>query len=290
MKTAQLIEIGIGTLCSVAVVTFGQGPLVPPGPPAPMMKTLDQIKMARPIATAPFTIVQPGTYYLTTNLSVGAGDAITIATNDVVLDLLGFSIFSDSDPPSGCGICLQAGIRNVRILNGFISGQVTNAGGVFLGPGFNHGIFYSGAPPTNVHVFGVTVSGCKTNGIYLGPNATTVEQCLVDSIGAFGIVAGHVRECIATDCGGVGIGGLHVLDCYGSSVNGPWGLFAANAVGCIGKSAGGIGLAATNAVACCGYSVSNIGVYCTHRALGCYGVGTPQAVKSDRLAIACGGN
>lgn len=52
------------------VPTFAQGSLTPPGAPEPTMKTLDQIEARTPISSAPFTIIRPGSYYLTTNLTV----------------------------------------------------------------------------------------------------------------------------------------------------------------------------------------------------------------------------
>src|ERR1041385_7160549 len=81
-------------LSSSLVAAFAQGNLTPPGAPAPTMKTLAQIEPRTPIATAPFTITAGGSYYLTTNVSVVTGDAITIATNNVTLDLNGFTISS----------------------------------------------------------------------------------------------------------------------------------------------------------------------------------------------------
>src|SRR5262249_30290848 len=75
-------------------LVISQGPLTPPGAPAPTMKTLDQIEARTPISSAPFTITNSGSYYLTTNLSVSTGNAITIATNGVTLDLNGFTISS----------------------------------------------------------------------------------------------------------------------------------------------------------------------------------------------------
>src|SRR5438445_10077681 len=74
-------------------LALAQGPLTPPGAPAPTMKTLDQIEPRTPISSVPFTISQAGSYYLTKNLTGTASqDGITIAADNVTLDLMGFSL------------------------------------------------------------------------------------------------------------------------------------------------------------------------------------------------------
>jgi hypothetical protein len=72
---------------AVAAEVLAQGPLTPPGAPAPVMKTLEPIEPRIPVSSLPFTISQPGGYYLAGNLQYTAatGDAITIASNDVTL-------------------------------------------------------------------------------------------------------------------------------------------------------------------------------------------------------------
>jgi hypothetical protein len=139
---------------------FAQGSLAPPGAPAPTMKTLDQIEARTPISAAPFTISQPGSYYLTNNVTVSSGDAITIAADNVTLDLNGFTIVSTRPAAAGDSAILLDGQRkNIAIFNGHISSGVTIIGPMFTGGGFGYGIRSSGDPGNSVRVKDVSVTG-----------------------------------------------------------------------------------------------------------------------------------
>jgi hypothetical protein len=78
------------------IALFAQGPLTPPGPPAPTMKSLAQIEPRTPISSIPITISQPGSYFLTGNLTLPAANSgangITITTDNVTIDLSGFTL------------------------------------------------------------------------------------------------------------------------------------------------------------------------------------------------------
>ncbi len=108
------------TLLASAAALHAQGPLTPPGAPAPVMKSLDQLEPRTPITNLPFTITQSGSYYLTGNMDV-TGDGLIIRADHVTVDLTGFRIAGNG---TGRGILLDkptlATIRNVVIRNGHI--------------------------------------------------------------------------------------------------------------------------------------------------------------------------
>jgi hypothetical protein len=275
---------------------FAQGSLTPPGAPAPAMLTLSQIEPRTPIASAPFTITQPGSYYLTANLTVSSNNAITIATNGVALDLNGFTISSTAASPTGYGI-LITGLRNITIANGIIQGGVTNNGsGVYSGSGFAYGIAYSVNPPVNVLVWRVSVSGCQVYGIYLdNGDSTVVESCTVRTVGNYGIFASTIKQSMAIDCGG-GFGAIYgdqVSDCRGQCSGAGSGVYAATAQNCYGSSSYGDGVYATTALNCSGYSSGGggDGVYAGNTAENCSGSSSSgDGVYAGSCALNCYGS
>jgi hypothetical protein len=278
-----LALLALVTLNSQLSTAFAQGALTPTGAPAPTMKTLAQIEPRTPISSAPFTISQPGSYYLTTNLNV--------TTGDVTLDLNGFTVSSTAPSATGTGIMLAGGNNDITILNGHIKGGVTNDNsGVFGGSGFANGILYSGTLPSNVRVTGVTVAGCLDYGIVFDDaTATTVESCTVEGVGSFGIEAAVVTHSCAYLCGNHAVVARSATDCYGYCM-GPsgYGVYtavanncygyansiavnASTANNCFGQSAASYGVNADAASGCEGISSSGTGLSATYTATGCYG-------------------
>jgi hypothetical protein len=185
------------------------------------MKTADQIYSKldprTPISSAPFIITNSGSYYLTTNLTVNvnyAATAIQIAANNVTLDLNGFALTSTVNPAGGAGIYLGAAVAvtNITIVNGIISGSVTNNGSSFGGAGFGYGIFGWSPVGYSVRVKDVTISGCRYDGILLVES--TVESCTVKTVGDTGIFATSVINSTALNCGNIAINATIANGCY----------------------------------------------------------------------------
>jgi len=294
MKTTRLIHaaslaLALSTLNPQPSTVFAQGSLTPPGAPAPTMKTLAQIEARTPISSAPFTISVPGSYYLTTNLTVSSGDAIIIAASGVTLDLNGFTLSSTANPAAGYGVRLNGSLSDITIANGHIRGGVTNNAGTYGGPGFQYGIAFFSEAPLSTRVVGVTVSGCLYYGIHLGfGESTVVESCTVRTVGSLGIVATTIKNSTASDCDWTAIYGSQVSDCRGQSSSAT-GLSAITAQNCYGySSSSGIGLNAETAQNCYGYSSSGTALS-AQTALNCYGESGSGTALSAQTAQNCYG-
>lgn len=129
-------------LCLGTDQALGGSLAPPPGLITPTMKTLEEIEPRIPIGpdttpgdmNATFIISNPGSYYLTDNLTGEVGKhGIRITTGHVTFDLNGFGM---QGAGSSNGIDVPFGVSYVRIHGGVIEGW--NEWGVFFTGGGNH--------------------------------------------------------------------------------------------------------------------------------------------------------
>ena len=170
------------------------------------------------ITSLPFTISTPGVYYLVGNLTSTGTTAITVAADDVTLELNGFTL-------TGTGISGECGIysnnrQNIEIRNGTI--RDFGADGLYLDHGHGHRVIAVRAINNLGH--GIRVSGrgsfitdCYAQensytGIYGGSGRSTITNNIVIENGMSGISCGYAsvlrrnlvfqNQCIGISCSG----------------------------------------------------------------------------------------
>lgn len=179
------------TLIFSATTSVFAGNLQPTSAPGPTMKTLNEVEPRIPIsaATTPgdlsskFKITQPGSYYLTENITSNFKHGILIASKDVTLDLSGYRIYSSwTLAPIGTnfdfdGISISAGQSNIEIKNGSI---VSNTGPTSLGTskGFRYGINGDINPlPNDIKINNVKIHNCRETAFFLPGDHINIEGC-----------------------------------------------------------------------------------------------------------------
>jgi parallel beta-helix repeat protein len=173
------------------------------------MKTLSQVEPRTAITNAPYTITQPGSYYLTSNLT-SAGHGVIIRSDRVTLELMGFTLSGDRSS-SDYGIWVDGAVNAAR-------NQIVVRGGSVKG--FDIGIFCDYMASSRIDC--LMVSSNLNHGVLLGGssggpcNGNVVENCIVGENGANGIQlnggqpAGRcngntIRHCMVRDNGSAGV-------------------------------------------------------------------------------------
>lgn len=176
--------IGALALALIAVLAglVNAGPLDPPGSPSSPSGVFGP---GTPISSLPYTITSPGSYYLTGNLTGVAGqDGIKIESNDVTLDLRGFTL--QGVPGSGNGVEITTGAifrRAITVRNGTARGWGESG---FFAQFIEGGVFDA-----------LTAEGNGLWGLVLGGSGAVLSNCSATRNGATGISA---TEATITGC------------------------------------------------------------------------------------------
>lgn len=217
---APAVVLG-GVALSFLVLQLSAGPLDPPsGPVASTYKTLAEVEPRIAIsatntpgdADSLYKITQPGSYYLTGNITGVAGKhGIEIAVSGVSIDLCGFDLAGVPGMGAFDGIIATGGdLRNITIRGG----SIRNWG--------EDGIEVSGAFVKNGRVESVDVSGNARFGLAAGTGFAVVG-CTARANGGDGIstaTGSVISFCTASANGGTGISagsGCTVTHCSASS-------------------------------------------------------------------------
>lgn len=290
-------------------VPANAGDLEPMGPPAPTMKTLQQVEPRTPIGQddVPKTISSSGSYYLTENLiAVGIGPhVIDITRSDVSLDLRGFTIIGSSEvSQADDGIVVSFDVENVAISNGVVRDCVDDGIDAFKARNsqFLNLRLFSNVSEGLVAGNGAVVSQCTAKGNGGGGIAayegSTVSKCtavgntgtaLFDA-GIYAAWGSTVTECTARDNEDDGIyvlGGCTVTNC------------SASANGADGIDGGNIGSSGNTISGCSAYLNTEDGIVagtgstvsgCSARSNTMDGISASNSVVRGNSAVANGTN
>jgi hypothetical protein len=275
MKVARhLLSVAVSASLSALIpepsTCFAQGSLTPPGAPASTMKSLDQIEARTPIdaahtpgdSSSQFRITQPGSYYLTGNISGVAGKhGIFINSSNVTLDLNGF-ILDGASGTGNTGVFLGT-VSQVIVQNGTITGWKQS--GLF-------GVNASFLGIKNLRIVNNGSAGTY-NGVSVG-SGSHLTDCVVSGSSGYGIetdLDAVIRGCVVQSNGSDGINALTntaIVDCIAAINQG-----------------NGITVSSGTVTGCSSQSNTGVGI-----SVGQYGVITACTVRNNSVGISVTGS
>lgn len=183
--------ISVTVLAALAGIVHG-GPLDPPAAPS---STDGVLEPGTPISSLPFVISQPGSYYLTRDLTgVSGQNGIEIAAPNVTLDLKGFTLQGVGDDLDAVHVDDAIGDFTVR------DGVITGWGGSGVAVAVQ-------TLSAEDYVYDLKVNSNAGAGVVVGDRAS-IHDVIAQSNGLGGILASRssvVQHCIVTDNTGDGI-------------------------------------------------------------------------------------
>lgn len=216
MNRSNRIVPGAAAVALVATGVIIAGPLNPPaGPITSTYKALNEVEPriavnavnTRGDADSVYRITQPGSYYLTGNITrASAKSGIEIAANDVTIDLMGFSLIGV--PGSLQGIVCDGARNNITVRNEVVRGF--GVAGLAISATNMYG---DGGLLERLHISNNGGHGCHAN------NGTAVRNCVARENNGFGfymLQRGSFESCAAVENNGWGISigdGGSLLNC-----------------------------------------------------------------------------
>ena len=198
----KIQNLGLAILFAGSILNWpyaaarAQGSLTPPGAPGPTMKSLSQIEPRIPISALPYSITNPGSYYVTTNLTGTSGfPGISIASDNVTLDLSGFTL--QGVPGSTYGIYTITTFHDVVVRNGTLTGW--GSSGLDC---------YAFGYPRNMVFEHLVTAGNGVCGLKAEADCI-IRDCVSfgNTNDGFNNVGGEITHCISRNNGGFGFSG-----------------------------------------------------------------------------------
>lgn len=219
----------------------------PDGPITSTYKTLTEVEPRTPISTVPFTITQGGSYYLTRNLTVPAGQVgISVNARNVTLDLNGYRLEGASGSDDLIRVAGSGVGYNAKIRNGALRGMGADA----IDAGASEGVVVDDISIDSS-------SGPNSRGVVVG-RGSILRNIYVRNISGVGISTSfscNLRDCVVEFSNGGGFlveGNSVVTNCaaagiQGTAVTGNGFSFGTGvvAIGCNSRSNQGSGFVVT---------------------------------------------